>query len=1057
MIQVYSPGNTNYTRNGDMVLMPISCMASFVLKGDWKLTLEHPIDDDTKWTYIVEGAVLSVPTFLGKNQLYRIYKTTKSDTSVTADAMPIFFDSAHDVMLNDSRPTNKTGQEALNWIMAGTSYSGVSDISTAHSANYVRKNLIEAINGSDDDSFINRWGGEPIYRNYTITVNEHAGVDRGVQIVYGKNLTSIKEEIDMSEVVTRIYPIAYNGYTLADSQPYVDSPLISNYPIVYTREIKYDNLKLAEDANEDDDPANVFDTLAELRAALTAAANAEFTNGIDKPKVTITVDMVDLSKTEEYKDYAILESVALGDNVHCRHSKLNITSDARVVELTWDCVRDCISTVKIGAIAISYFNKINNTITKVGNTINSSGDVMAAKVSGLLDLQKTKLRLQKDSAEAQDVRAILFEDLDQTSPTYGALCIGTLGIEISSNRNPENTDWVWGTAIDSQTIYADNMIAGILTDKEGKNFWNLDTGEFWLSGDSTINGSSARSIINDFKNLVIITNVNIVGVPTDADGTYSTFPEQDVTFTVWYLQNDVSSQCDINVTASSGLQYRQSGDTRTVYGLTKDRGTFTITATYTDSSGATYSDVAYVVFEKVKTGRENAMPGLDSDVGAALRLRNSAFYPSSITFTTTEAVYYHVMYTYRTDERTWYGRYRYTQARTSATIDIATMLDGLEDKDKIVAIACFVYDDAEHTHRLGARYIQFLTDLSIYTDPEIFDILTGGGAAEGLYLNSGDLYGNFTYVKFDGAEGTIGGWTIELADLLGEYIDPSDNNIQYKTYLRPPAGATTRIWETTETSDGSTWASTSYLTAAGDLYLRKTTRPFTLYNWFYLGVSSGTYPSAAVRALAEGQLQFATWTGSSAAATHSLILESTPTNGYALRPYTSSGLSLGTSSYLWSDVYAANGTIQTSDEKDKMDIVPIDDRIKNFILTLDPVSYKMKAGTSGRTHYGFTAQSVKEKMDALGISSSEFAGYIEFDKKHNVTCTVKVIDPETGEERDEEVEMSEPLLDEHGNPVKGYGLRYEEFVSPLIAVVQEQQARIEHLEEMLKMILDELK
>ena len=119
---------------------------------------------------------------------------------------------------------------------------------------------------------------------------------------------------------------------------------------------------------------------------------------------------------------------------------------------------------------------------------------MADKIAGVINLLNTSLRAQKDIAQKQDVRAILFEDLDTNSPTFGALCIGTQGIQISKKRNPEDTDWVWGTAINFESIVANYIIAGILSDKLGNNSWNLDTGELRTKNMVAENGTFTGKI-----------------------------------------------------------------------------------------------------------------------------------------------------------------------------------------------------------------------------------------------------------------------------------------------------------------------------------------------------------------------------------------------------------------------------------------------------------------------------------------------------------------------------------------------------------------------------------
>ncbi len=144
-------------------------------------------------------------------------------------------------------------------------------------------------------------------------------------------------------------------------------------------------------------------------------------------------------------------------------------------------------------------------------------------------------------------------------------------------------------------------------------------------------------------------------------------------------------------------------------------------------------------------------------------------------------------------------------------------------------------------------------------------------------------------------------------------------------------------------------------------------------------------------------------------------------------------MDLGSSniSYRWRNIYAANGTIQTSDRTKKTNINSLEaQKIQAFINGLNPVSYKMIDGTSGRTHYGFIAQDIEELMNTLDMDSKDFAGFIKSPKK-----VIKYED-ENGTKLENPVE--EVLEGEYD-----YALRYDEFIAPLVKVVQEQQKTIE--------------
>lgn len=512
MIQIYDPGNTKYDFNGDVTLDPYSCECIMILNDAWSLELEALIDKEGKFRHIVKEAVISAPTPVSDRQLFRIYETEKTDSSITAIALPIFYDSKDDHALLDVRPTGKNGQQALDIICAGSKYSGESNITKATTAYYIRKNLMEAINGDLDQSFINRWGGEILYDNYKVIINNRVGGDYGARAEFGYNLDGIKEHVDMSNVITRIIPVAYNGYTLDGNTPWVDSPNIKKYQKVYTRTMEFSDIKLKEDSTEDDE--NACNTLEELRRRLIEECQKQYAAGADLPEITYEVDMVSLEGTEEYKDYENLEKVGLGDAVKCKHHILEIETTARVTELTYDCINRRNQKIKLGKFSKTAFGSQFDTEHKINSIIAPDGSVMAEKVQGILNGIYTQLKLQSTVAKKVNGRAFTVEDLDPDSPLYGCMTWGTQGLQLAVRRTADGRDWDWTTAVTAHGIFAGAIIAGVLADKTGKNYWNLDTGEFRLSAEAfkvddqtvedyvngKINGMTQEEIFNILTN-----------------------------------------------------------------------------------------------------------------------------------------------------------------------------------------------------------------------------------------------------------------------------------------------------------------------------------------------------------------------------------------------------------------------------------------------------------------------------------------------------------------------------------------------------------------------------
>lgn len=144
-----------------------------------------------------------------------------------------------------------------------------------------------------------------------------------------------------------------------------------------------------------------------------------------------------------------------------------------------------------------------------------------------------------------------------------------------------------------------------------------------------------------------------------------------------------------------------------------------------------------------------------------------------------------------------------------------------------------------------------------------------------------------------------------------------------------------------------------------------------------------------------------------------------------LRPQKDNGAFLGTASYKWDTVYAGNGVNTGSDRKLKKDIADFNtDQARAFINALQPVTYKLKDGT-GRTHMGLIAQDVAE-------AAKNTVGDI-------AACKAAVVDGDEEKYFDTKATDNELM----------WSLNYSELIAPLLAVVQDQEKRIQTLEQQL--------
>jgi phage minor structural protein len=307
MINVYSPTETNFKNNGLATLIPISCDYGIGINDKWQLTMEHPFDKELRYQHLVEDAILRVTGFScvneqeqdtnrfglnGKVQLFRVFDTKKTLTSVTVIAFPVALEAVYDTPIENLVIQNKTGIEAGEILDAQTQkYSVSSDITRTASSKYENTNLIGAISGNNDDSYVKKWGGEVVYDNNKIKIRNKIGDQSNASaypIRYGRNLTGLTHEIDMSSVVTRMFPISsddlrlnvWEDVTSQGGNRYVDSPdHISDYPFIRCLFVQVDYSLLDTDSNSISETATATNGWKEgIINAVTAQATALWTS-----------------------------------------------------------------------------------------------------------------------------------------------------------------------------------------------------------------------------------------------------------------------------------------------------------------------------------------------------------------------------------------------------------------------------------------------------------------------------------------------------------------------------------------------------------------------------------------------------------------------------------------------------------------------------------------------------------------------------------------------------------------------------------------------------------
>ena len=284
-----------------------------------------------------------------RDQPFRIYRVVPELDKVTVYARHIFYDLL-DNMIKSLKPSPSAVGASVVQSLSGAclsahDFSFYSDLtSTAEDVEWENVNPVEAMLG--EDGLVSKYGAELARDWYDVFLVRRVGNDTDVSIREKKNLTGISYDVDETDVITRIMPTGEDadGNILYLPELYIDSPNLNAYT-----HPKWIHLPVSEakEVTDGDEPKSKAQCYSEMRKA----AQAEFDAGCDLPTVTLKVDFINCSDAEEYKQYAALTNIFLGDSVRVIARRIGVEVSMRMTQYTYDCLTRKYTSVTLGTAA----------------------------------------------------------------------------------------------------------------------------------------------------------------------------------------------------------------------------------------------------------------------------------------------------------------------------------------------------------------------------------------------------------------------------------------------------------------------------------------------------------------------------------------------------------------------------------------------------------------------------------------------------------------------------------------------------------------------------------
>lgn len=488
---LYKENATDFSTFGIGALADcILCEITEERNGAFECKFKYPTNGALYKEIQKERIVKAKPNDTASPQAFRIYRiTTPLNGVITVYAQHISYDLASvgvtPFELLSANPTIAMSAVFSHAVLPH-GFTFQSDYSESKPFKIEQPKSIRACLGGTAGSIMNQWGGEFEWDNFRIIHHQGRGHNNGVVIEYGKNLTKLEQDSDISAVFTDLLPFAViSGYEKEDEV--ITLPEVT-LPITTQLAVKKNLIKDFTDSFEQSDVI----TVEMLREKATKYL-AQNPLGFETP--TITIAFEPLWQQPEYA--ALLERVSLCDMVLVRHTQLGITVKSKVVKTIYDALAGRYKSISLGCCKANLGDTVKAVVEQTKTTqkqvdrfpvfmqeaIAQSSKLITGQTGGYVVLHGN------ETGQPYELLVLDAPKIEDAVNVW-RWNVGGLGFSKNGYNGPYETaitadGQIVADFITSGSLVANVIKAGVLSSLDGSSYWNLETGEIVLKSYAT--------------------------------------------------------------------------------------------------------------------------------------------------------------------------------------------------------------------------------------------------------------------------------------------------------------------------------------------------------------------------------------------------------------------------------------------------------------------------------------------------------------------------------------------------------------------------------------------
>lgn len=409
LIILFDQNEQAFTSNGLGALPDAaSCVVTEERNGEYEVEMEYPLTGRHFHDIQKRRILYAKPNPYDDPQPFRIYSITKPINGVvTVHAAHLSYDTSGSIVKlfpADAGSASAAMSYLKNFSVPSTPFTFFTNVGKTGTMSVPKPSSIRSLLGGSDGSILDTFGGEYLFDKWKISLLESRGANRGVTIRYGKNMTDLEQEENDTDFYTGVYPFWYseseNGglVTLSDNNGIVNAP--GTYDFVKIMPLDLSSEDFSKETTDSDGSTITIEkpTEAELRAAAQKYISV---NKIGIPKVSLDVSFVMLAQSEEYKDFARLETVKLCDTVTVEFEKLGVRTTAKCIKIVYNVLTDKYNSIELGEPRSSLATTVSNQGTLIEEASdksymeraiqNATDLIMSGKLGGYVTVTKNEI------------------------------------------------------------------------------------------------------------------------------------------------------------------------------------------------------------------------------------------------------------------------------------------------------------------------------------------------------------------------------------------------------------------------------------------------------------------------------------------------------------------------------------------------------------------------------------------------------------------------------------------------------------------------------------------